>query len=59
MGPHPLGGPMRATWSGATIAESDDTVIVEGNHYFPIESVNSGLLAPSDRTSICPWKYVP
>ena len=31
---------MRATWQGATIAESDDTVVVEGNHYFPVASVN-------------------
>jgi uncharacterized protein (DUF427 family) len=47
-----------ATWNGTVIAQSDDTVIVEGNHYFPIESVNSELLAPSDRTSICPWKGI-
>lgn len=38
------------------IAQSDDTVIVEGNHYFPIGSVNADLLAPSEHTSICPWK---
>ena len=38
------------------IAQSDDTVVVEGNHYFPIGSVNAELLAPSDRTSVCPWK---
>ncbi|MDH5520428.1 MAG: DUF427 domain-containing protein [Acidimicrobiia bacterium] len=45
-----------ATWNGTVIAESEDTVIVEGNHYFPIESVNVELLAPSDHTSVCPWK---
>ena len=45
-----------ATWNGTVIAQSDDTVIVEGNHYFPIGSVNAGLLAPSDHTSVCPWK---
>jgi uncharacterized protein (DUF427 family) len=45
-----------ATWNGTVIAQSDDTVIVEGNHYFPIESVDADLLAPSDHTSVCPWK---
>ena len=38
------------------IAQSDDTVMVEGNHYFPIESVNRDLLADSDHTSFSPWK---
>jgi uncharacterized protein (DUF427 family) len=45
-----------ATWNGTVIAQSDDTVIVEGNHYFPIGSVNADLLAPSERTSVCSWK---
>ena len=35
---------MRATWNGTVIAESDQTVVVEGNHYFPAESVNWALL---------------
>jgi uncharacterized protein (DUF427 family) len=47
---------MKAIWNGNVIAESDDTVIVEGNHYFPLGSVNSGLLEPSTHTSVCPWK---
>jgi uncharacterized protein (DUF427 family) len=47
---------MRATWGGAVIAESDDTVVVEGNHYFPAESLRREHLAPSDTTSVCPWK---
>ncbi|TPP04637.1 DUF427 domain-containing protein [Rhizobium glycinendophyticum] len=47
---------MKATWNGAVIAESDDTVIVEGNHYFPFTSVNQVYLRPSDRKSECPWK---
>ncbi len=47
---------MRATWNGAVIAQSDDTVVVEGNHYFPLEHVNRGLLRPSARTTTCPWK---
>ena len=45
-----------ATWNGTVIAESDDTVIVENNHYFPIDSVKTGVLVPSDLTSVCPWK---
>ena len=47
---------VKATWNGATIAESDDTVIVEGNHYFPRDSVDASLLRDSDTTTICPWK---
>jgi uncharacterized protein (DUF427 family) len=47
---------VRAIWNGAVIAESDDTVVVEGNHYFPVESVDDDLLRPSDHTSVCPWK---
>jgi uncharacterized protein (DUF427 family) len=47
---------MRATWNGEVIAESDDTVVVEGNHYFPIGSVRAEVLTPSSKTSVCPWK---
>jgi uncharacterized protein (DUF427 family) len=47
---------MKATWNDAVIAESHDTVVVEGNHYFPLASVNQSLLEPSSHTSICPWK---
>lgn len=47
---------VKATWHGATIAESDDTVVVEGNHYFPRSSVADELLRDSDTTSVCPWK---
>ena len=47
---------MKALWNGAVIAESKDTVVVEGNHYFPLESVNAALLEPSTHTSVCPWK---
>jgi uncharacterized protein (DUF427 family) len=47
---------IEARWNGAIIARSDDTVIVEGNHYFPLASVAAALLTPSDTTSICPWK---
>jgi uncharacterized protein (DUF427 family) len=47
---------MKAIWNKTVIAESDDTVVVEGNHYFPVESVNEELLVSSDTTSVCPWK---
>lgn len=47
---------MKAIWNGEVIAESDDTIVVEGNHYFPLASVNELLLKPSDKTTFCPWK---
>ena len=47
---------MRAVWNGAVIAESDDTVVVEGNHYFPLDSVDEAVLRPSQAHSHCPWK---
>jgi uncharacterized protein (DUF427 family) len=43
-------------WNGTVVAESDDTVIVEGNHYFPPSSVRAELLRPSDTETFCPWK---
>ena len=46
----------KAVWNGAVIAESGDTVVVEGNHYFPPSSVRMDLLRPSDTTSFCGWK---
>ena len=46
----------KATWNGAVIAQSDDTVIVEGNHYFPRSSVRADYLRESDTHSVCPWK---
>lgn len=47
---------MRAIWNGTVIAESDDTVVVENNHYFPRESLRDEYLRPSSTTSVCPWK---
>jgi len=47
---------MRATWNGTTIAESDDTVQVEGNHYFPLDAVDRQYLQESGTHSVCPWK---
>lgn len=46
----------KAEWNGVLIAQSDDTVVVEGNHYFPPESINGDLLTPSTHTSVCGWK---
>ena len=47
---------MKAMWKGQVIAESKDTVVVEGNHYFPLGSLAPGVLEPSTHTSVCPWK---
>ena len=47
---------MKAVWNGAVLAESKETINIEGNHYFPPESVKKEYLALSDTQSICPWK---
>jgi len=47
---------VRAIWNGAVLAESDDTVVVEGNHYFPADALNGEYFAASDHHSVCPWK---
>jgi len=47
---------MKALWNNTIIAESDDTVVVENNHYFPMESVNTEYLQNSESSSYCPWK---
>lgn len=47
---------MKASWNGATIAESDDTVVVEGNHYFPPDAIRKEYFRDSDTHTICPWK---
>ncbi|MBT8129948.1 MAG: DUF427 domain-containing protein [Gammaproteobacteria bacterium] len=47
---------MQAIWNGEIIAESADTVVVEGNHYFPVDSVNMAFIKPSDTHTCCPWK---
>lgn len=46
----------KATWHGALLAQSDDTVIVEGNHYFPIASIVAEHFVASDHHSVCGWK---
>ena len=47
---------MKAIWNGVTIAESDDTVLVEGNHYFPEGSLDRRYVTFSNHRSSCPWK---
>ena len=47
---------MKAVWNGAVLAQSDETVVIEGNHYFPPESVNREVLVPSEKRTWCPWK---
>lgn len=47
---------MKAIWNNQVIAESDQTVVIEGNHYFPRETVKKEYLKDSDTHSTCPWK---
>ncbi len=47
---------MKATWHGASLAESNDTVVVEGNHYFPPGSIRKEYFRPSNQHTHCPWK---
>ena len=47
---------VKAQWNDTTIAESNATVVVENNHYFPRDAVTAGTLVPSATTSDCPWK---
>jgi uncharacterized protein (DUF427 family) len=47
---------MKAIWNNETIAESDKTIVVEGNHYFPVDAVKGEYLRPSDTRTVCPWK---
>lgn len=47
---------MKATWNGTTLAESDHTVVVEGNHYFPAQDVHEEYMVDSPTRSQCFWK---
>ena len=47
---------VKAVWNGFVLAHSHETIVVEGNHYFPAEAVIKALLKPSTRTSVCGWK---
>lgn len=49
---------MKAIWNGEIIAESPDTVVVEGNHYFPADALKSEYFSRSGKTTTCPWKGV-
>jgi uncharacterized protein (DUF427 family) len=47
---------VKAVWNDTVVAQSDRTVVVEGNHYFPASDVKSEYLQPSDSHTVCPWK---
>jgi uncharacterized protein (DUF427 family) len=47
---------MRALWNDTVLAESKDTVVVEGNHYFPAASLNTSYVRPSETHTVCGWK---
>ena len=47
---------MKAVWHDAVIAESDDTIVVEGNHYFPPDAIKPENFKASDTHTTCPWK---
>ncbi|HSI44340.1 MAG TPA: DUF427 domain-containing protein [Methylotenera sp.] len=47
---------MQALWNDVIIADSNDTVVLEGNHYFPLSSIKQEYFSESAHTSICPWK---
>jgi uncharacterized protein (DUF427 family) len=49
---------VKAVWNGVMLASSDDTVVVEGNHYFPAGAIAPGVLKPSTTMTVCPWKGV-
>lgn len=48
----------KAVWNGTVVAESNDTVVVEGNHYFPVDSINRQYFQESNTHTTCPWKGV-
>ena len=50
------GDAMKAIWKNVVIAQSDDTVVVEGNHYFPMSALDRNYIEASNHTSVCPWK---
>jgi uncharacterized protein (DUF427 family) len=54
--PQDARGPVQAVWNGTVLAESDRTVVVEGNHYFPPEDVSTEYFESSSKHSVCPWK---
>ena len=49
---------MKAIWNNKIIADSDDTIVIEGNHYFPLSSIKREYFRPSDSHTTCPWKGI-
>jgi len=47
---------MKAIWNGTILAESDETVVIEGNHYFPPDAINKEFFRQSETHTVCPWK---
>lgn len=47
---------MKAIWNDQVIAESEDTIVIENNHYFPFESIKNEYFKPSNTSTVCPWK---
>lgn len=47
---------MKAIWNNQVLAESNDTIVIEGNHYFPPQSINKTFFKPSNTHTYCPWK---
>jgi uncharacterized protein (DUF427 family) len=47
---------MKAIWNGEIVAQSDDTVVIEGNHYFPAESLKREFILSSNTRTMCSWK---
>lgn len=47
---------VQARWNGTIVADSNATIVIEGNHYFPPDSVNWKLLEETAKTTVCPWK---
>ena len=47
---------MKAIWNGTVLAESNDTIVVKGNHYFPADSIEREYFSPSETHSVCGWK---
>jgi uncharacterized protein (DUF427 family) len=48
--------PMQAIWNQTIVAESDNTVLLEGNHYFPLSALKPEFISPSNHKTMCPWK---
>lgn len=47
---------MKAIWNGVVVAESNETVVIEGNHYFPPSTINKEYFTSTDTHTVCPWK---